>query len=53
MLTTIYGKREGYGMSYFRDKACRQFLCHNPYEYHRRGGEIMLNCARYYLVVVR
>lgn len=52
MLMTIYGKREGYGMSYYRDRLCRQFMCHNPYEKHRRSGAVMVNGAMFNLVVL-
>lgn len=50
MLMTIYGKREGYGTSYYKDKSCTQFLAHNPYHKHYRNKVVMLNGAKYYLV---
>ena len=50
---TLYGVREGNGMSFYLDREMRIFVGHDPYRYYRKDQTIMLNGWKHEMIVIR
>ena len=52
-LKTLYGIRNGNGMSFYEDKELKKFKCNDPYHYYLKSQIITINGYPFNMILVK